>query len=205
MMLDSLLRDLRHACRSLARSPRFALSTILLLAAGIGANVAIYCFADGLFLRRPPVPDAERVVGIYGARDGSLCGTCISYPDYLVYKARSTTLSNVALFEWAWVWHGDGRNSRELIAGVVPPDFFEVMQVKPVLGRFFSGDENRSPNGNPVVVLSDDVWRTIFRANPSTIGSTVRLNRILFTVIGIAPPGIRTVHGRGQSIFGCRS
>ena len=70
------------------------------------------------------------LAGVYGEREGALCDNCISYPDYLIYREESKTLEGLAIYHWIWLWHTQGESSRELVAGAVTPNLFDILRVK---------------------------------------------------------------------------
>jgi predicted permease len=186
---------MRQAVRSLARTPNFTLTAVVLLAIGIGTNVAVFTFIDALFLQRLNVPESDRLVGIHGERARKLCTYCISYPDYLLHAATTKSLSAVALYDApVWVWDTQGENSRELFGAAVTSNFLDVMRVRPRMGRFFTAEENRAPNAHPVAVLSEHVWRERFAGDPQVLGRVVRFNRLAFTIIGVAPAAIEHIY-----------
>ena len=188
---DGLKLDVTFSLRVLRRSPGFTITAILLLAAGIGANTAVLSYVDAIFFRKPPVHEPERLVGIYGTRDDRVGEQNISWRDYTYYRDRATSFSGLAAFNWIWAWMSDGENSRELIAGTASDNLFEVMEVKPALGRFFSAEENAARQ--PVAVLGYELWKGRFGGDPGVLGRIVRLNRTAYTVVGVAPAEIGSI------------
>jgi predicted permease len=184
-------QDLRYGLRMLRRTPVFTAVAVLSLALGIGANTAIFSLVNALFLRLPRVEAPKQLVAVFGMRDGRI--ERISYPDYVAYRDRGNGVSGLAAYSWTWVWLTAGENSTELVGGLVSSNFFSVLGVKPILGRFILPEEDAVPGRDPVVVLGHRLWQSRFDGDPEILGKTVRLNRVAFTVVGIAPEGFTGV------------
>ncbi len=185
--MGTLLTDLRYASRMLRKHPGFTLIAVLTLSLGIGANTAVFSLVNALFLRQLPVKDAHQLVGIYDFRDGRVGGGDLSYADYLDYRDRNTVFSGLAAYSGAWVWMTEGETSSEFRGGLVSANYFSVLGVRPALGRFFLPEEDRVPDAHPVAVLSHRLWQQRFKGDPGLPGKMIRMNRLAFTVVGIAP------------------
>src|SRR5215471_9696998 len=165
--MPALLRNLRFALRLLSQNPGFALATILTLALGIGANTAIFTVTSALLLRPFPYHDPEQLVTL-SAKDKSkdFGGTLLRYE---LLRDANRSFQSVA------VWTNDNFNltgSGEPIQvpiARVSPSFFSLLGVQPHLGRNFA-DQEGHPEGKPVVILSDTLWRSRFHADPNIIG-----------------------------------
>jgi macrolide transport system ATP-binding/permease protein len=188
--LEDLARDLRYACRMLARNPGFAIVSVTSLAIGIGANCAVFSFADTLLLRPLTVPRPGDVVtvGLTGSSRDSLVA---SYRDYLDIRNQSKSFSGLVAFAKATVGFATERGATpKLCVGMlVSGSFFRVVGVEPQLGRDFRPDEELVPGRDAVVILGHDFWEQQFGADPAILGRAVRLNGIEFTVVGVAPAG----------------
>ena len=192
--LDSLLQDLKFGVRQIRQHPAFALTTILSLALGIGANTAIFTLVDQILLRLLPVHNPRELVQLRleGGRVGSQSGDGLhtfSYPLYRVLRDQNTVLAGLTgqVVEPVSLV---GEDRSELIrAGLVAGNFFQVLGVRPHLGRLLTDDDSRTKNTSPVTVLQFDFWQNRFGGNRAIVGSTIRLNGYPFTVIGIAAPG----------------
>lgn len=182
--LASLARDLRYALRQLRRSPGFAITAILTLALGIGANVVVFGVLNALILRPLNVPGAHRLFEIEHQEQGDLTQ---SYPDYLDYRARNTTFSEMATYRIEDVAMSTGGSAHTSWIYEVSGSYFEMLGVQPALGRFFHSSDEHGSNSAPYIVLSNAFWRTRFNADPRVIGTTVDLNKHPFTIIGVAP------------------
>lgn len=190
-----MLRDLRIAVRVLASRPGFTLVAALSLALGIGANSAIFSLVDALWFRPLAVPDASRIVRVFGATDQNPEAD-LSYPEYLDLAQTSALTDLVAVGgRGASLIEGDSRKLHTL--NLVSPNFFTALGVRPALGRLFQVDE---PDPM-VVVLGENFWRTHYGADPSIVGRKIRIERIHdvgFTVIGVLPKTFRGIETGGD-------
>lgn len=185
-----MLKNLLFAVRLLAKSPGFVVVAACSLAIGIGANSAIYSFADVLLLRPLPVPDPSRVVKVNAVRSGPFGGnTALSYPDYADLRDRNRTFDGLVATGFTHLGFQPDRNtqSRMKWSMFVTGNLFDVMGIKPVLGRGFRRDEDLVPGRDYVVVISSDLWKGEFGGSPSVVGQKIWLNGIQFTIIGVAP------------------
>jgi len=186
--MNSLLTDLRSAIRSLRAAPAFAAATIAILALGIGANTAIYSLVEPILFRRVAVHDPDRLVRIY-ATDEGVDLTNSSLPVYEDYRDGSASFEGLAAFADFIPLHMSvvGSDPERVTGALASGSYFDVLGVTPAKGRFFGPADERA--GNPVVVLSDRLWRRRFGADPAVVGKTLRLNRRTFAVAGVAPAG----------------
>ena len=188
--MSSVLNDVRYGLRMLVANPGFSAVAILSLAIGIGANTSTFSLADALLLRPLPVRHPDEIVRVLStSRSKQFAG--ISYPDYIDLRNQTQTLSGLVGYEQtALGFQSNPQAPTELKLGLaVSTDFFDVLGVKLALGRDFRPDEDRAP----VVILSDSLWQTEFAHDPSVIGRTLKLSKVTFTVIGVAPetfPGL---------------
>jgi predicted permease len=182
--MTNFLGDSRLAIRMLGRRPGLALAAIVSLALGIGANATIYTWIQGLVLfPLPGVPDQHRIVYLEGLNPkGSAVG--VSYPDFADYRQQTTMVALVA--EDETTMNLATRNQVDRIyASLVSWDFFDVLGARMALGRGFVPDEDRLPDGRPVVVLSHALWEHRLDADPHVVGRTIALNGRSFTVVGV--------------------
>jgi predicted permease len=188
-MTDALRRDLRYAVRMLARSPGFTAAAIVSLALGIGANVTIFTWARGVLL--DPLPGTAHPARLvkFLESDPDREFVSLSYPDYRDYRDRASKLAGFLVLRPVTAsLANDGRNER-VFAQLVSGNFFEVLGVRPAAGRLLMPDDDRTPLGHPVVVLSETFWRRRFGGDPSLVGRTIVLNTRAYTVIGVAQAG----------------
>jgi macrolide transport system ATP-binding/permease protein len=193
-----MLHDFRYALRTLRQNPGFASVAILSLALGIGANAAIYSFADALLFRPMAVPHASGVMAVQsqmrGESIGGLAGySQVSYPDYRDLRDRSQSFSGLVAAQYAPFGFSTTKDvlPEMKYGNFVSGNFFRVLDIKPILGRGFGPDEDEVPGRDAVVVLSYDLWKNALSSRPDAVGSTIFLNGIPFTVIGVAPEPFR--------------
>ena len=192
--LDVLTQDLGYGLRQLRLRPGFALAAILSLALGIGANTAIFTLVDQLLLRLLPVENPRELVQLRvdGARPGGNWGDgqhTFPYPTYLALRDRNTVFSGVTgqRVESANLLADEGGAS--IPVAMVAGNYFQVLGVRPHLGRLLLPDDDRTLNGHPVAVLQYDFWQSQYQGRQEIVGETIRLNGTPFTVVGIAGPG----------------
>jgi predicted permease len=190
LILENLARDLRYAFRQLRHSPGFALTAILTLALGIGANVVVFGVLNAILLHPLSLPNSDRLLQIAQKEQGNLNH---SYPDFLDIRARNTTLSDVAAYRMGYVGLSSGGSATSTWIYEASSNYFDMLGVQPTLGRFFHASDEHGPGSMPYVVLSDSCWRVHFNADPRVIGKTVDLNNHPFTVIGVAPSTFKGV------------
>ena len=190
---DVLTQDLKYGLRQLRLRPGFALAAILSLALGIGANTAIFTLVDQLLLRLLPVEDPHALVQLRldGARPGGNWGDGLHtfpYPTYLALRDRNTVFSGVSgqRIESANLLDDDGASS--ITVAMVAGNYFQVLGVRPHIGRLLGPDDDRNLNEHPLAVLQYDFWRSQYQGRRQIVGETIRLNGAPFTVIGVAAP-----------------
>lgn len=185
--LEELLQDLRFGMRMLLKNPGFTLVVVATLALGIGANTAIFGLVDALLLRPLPIVKAPGELVLLMRGDGR--GPTLSYPDFTVLRERNEVLSDLALYTQAPISFGNNVRSEVVLGAMVSGNYFDVLGIKPSLGRAFLPEEDRTPGAHPVVVLSHSFWQSRFNSDRAVVGQTIVLNNRRFTVVGIAPPG----------------
>jgi predicted permease len=182
--MQEWFRDARYALRQLRKTPTFTLTAILTLALGVGANSTIFSWMNSTLFS--PVPGANpKGTLIAMMRSGDLS---LSYPDYQDLRSHTHTLSGLIGWEVNPVnLTGSGKPQR-LWAALTTENYFEVLGVQPVLGRFFQPQEGQTPGGAPVAVLGYRTWQMLFSGDSKILGRTINLNQHPYTVIGVAPP-----------------
>jgi predicted permease len=185
--MGTFQQDLRYAVRGLLRSKGFAAVAILTIGIGIGANTTVYSWMHALLLN--PLPGAQdpgRVVALENvAANGDPLTT--SYPDYRDLRDNLQSFESISLTQSASFAVGD-EHTQPVWGELVSGSYFDLMQVRPALGRFFSGAErNDTQNVHAVAVISYSYWKSRFALSPSVLGATLRINRTPFTIIGVAP------------------
>src|SRR5215216_1663184 len=185
--LEELLQDLRIGVRMLRKNPGFTLAVAATLALGIGANTAIFGLVDALLLRPLPIVEAPSELVLLSRGDGR--GPTLSYPDFKDLRERNEVLSDLALYTQAPISFGNNVRSEVVLGALVSGNYFDVLGIKPSLGRTFLPEEDRTLGTHPVVVLSHSFWQSRFNNDRTLVGQTIVLNNQRFTVIGIAPAG----------------
>lgn len=192
--VSRLFTDIRYAARMLRRSPVFTIVVVLVISLGIGAVTTIFSAANAfLFKPLPGATDASRLVGIDRIETAGNGGAQATYPYYTFLRDRTRTLSGLAAWSKTDLTITVGETGHAVYGNMVSGNFFSVLGVRPALGRFFLPEEDVTPLAHPVIVVSHDFWRTALNADSNAIGRTVGVNGAQFTVIGVAPPGFRSV------------
>src|SRR5580693_1135764 len=188
--MRTLWNDIRYGFRMLAANPGFSAVAILSLAIGIGANTSMFSLADAMLLRPLPVEHPSDVVRVASTSPAQAYDR-ISYPDYIDFRDHAKSFSGLIGYKNIPVgFNPNPAAPAQLMLGLaVTTNFFDVLGVRPSLGRAFRTDEDREP----VVIISDSTWESQFGRDPSVIGRAVKLSKIDFTIIGVAPksfPGL---------------
>jgi predicted permease len=201
--MNSLLQDIRYALRQLRKSPAFTLTVILTLALGIGANAAVFTLFDQVLLRMLPVERPKELVrfqwtGSFSGSGSSFGGDITNYFSYPMYKDlrdQNQAFAGMLAADRASVgvsWHNQ---AEEEPAEIVSGNYFQVLGLKPTLGRMITPDDDTAKNANPVVVLSYNYWKARFASSPDVAGQTVLINGRPFTILGVAPENFESVIG----------
>jgi putative ABC transport system permease protein len=189
--METLLKNIRYSLRLWLKKPGFTLISVLTLALGIGATTAIFTVVNAVLLRPLPYPEPERIMALWPARPGSGYQG-VSEAKFVFWREHSQSFDGVAATQG--IGSGvnlSGGNEPEFVSGVrVSADFFRVLGVHPAIGRDFT-DEQDSPAGERVAILSDGLWRSRFAADPAVLGGTVSINGMDYTAIGVMPPAFR--------------
>jgi macrolide transport system ATP-binding/permease protein len=191
--VENLIRDFHYGFRALSQAPTFTMTAVVSIALAIGANTAIFSFADALLLRPLPVPDGSGVV--------TLCSVAqivtrlapgagrMSYADYRDYRDKLNSFEGLLLYDDIGGVISRDADDEPYVSGgyLVTGNFFDVLGIHMLLGRTFRPEEDQVPGRDAVMVLAHDLWKSYFAADPSVIGRKVRLNGLEFTIIGVAP------------------
>jgi predicted permease len=187
--LETLLQDLRYALRMLRRSPGFTAAAVLSLGLGIGANSAIFTLINALLLRMLPVNEPQQLVWLARASLATKQAHSYPYPFYRELREQKSVLSGLLCYSgMSAALNIDGSAERatgELVSG----NYFEVLGLKPVIGRVFTAEDEKTPGAGRVAVLSYGYWVRRFGADPAVVGRVIHLNAIPMTVIGVSPRG----------------
>jgi len=186
--IEEVWQDLRFGLRMLRKRPGFTLIAILTLSLGIGANTAIFSLLNAALLRPLPIAQPEQFIALSNSVTGRLFPT-FSYPNYKDMQARTEVFSGLLAYRFAPLsLSHDGLNER-LWGYSVTGNYFDVLGIKPALGRLISLDDDRTRGAHPVTVISHQCWQQRFGSDPSVIGKEVIVNGRNFTIIGVAPLG----------------
>lgn len=187
--MTAMLKSLRHALRLLMKAPGFTLVSVCSLAIGIGATSAMFSFGDALLLRPLPVPEPSRIAAVSTSTGEIFANTALSYPDYRDFRDGNRSFDGlIAASRVAFGFKPDAKSLPKIAIGMyVSGNFFRALGVQPVLGRAFLETEDQALGRDAVVVLGHDFWLHQLNASPSVAGSTIWLNSVPFTVIGVAP------------------
>lgn len=187
--MGDFLLDARYALRVLWKSPAFTSVVTLTLALAIGANVAVFGVVDAMLLRPLDVKDPDNLYQVRLNTWASGKALTTSYPAFEDLRRRNTTFSALAGFNG----FSDARlrwgTAVKRVTGhgfAITANYFEFLGAKPQIGRLIQPSDDHGPNSAPYMVLSDSLWRTAFNANPAILGTTVRLGKDIFTVVGVA-------------------
>ncbi len=194
-----LMNDVRFGLRLLRRSPWFTIVAVLTLGLGIAVNTTVFGWIDSVLLHPfPGAGDPRELALIETVTPAGEYLVNTSYLDYRDYRDSLTLVSGVALGRFTPLCVGaDGRTDRAW-AELVSANYFDVLKVKPALGRTFRPEEAREEGGAPVAVISHGMWQSRFGGDPNVLGRTIRLNRHELTIIGVAP---REFHGSTAGVL----
>jgi len=190
-IMQTLWQDLRYGARMLMKKPGFTLIAVIMLSLGIGANTAIFTVVNAVLLRPLSYPEPERIMRLAPEWPNASFMNA-SEPKFIFWRERSQSFDGVT----ATIGIGSGVNlsgvsEPEFVTGVrVSADFFRVLGARPTIGRGFTNEED-SPSGEPVVILSHGLWHRRFGADPDIAGKSVSINGNPYTVVGVTPEDFR--------------
>jgi len=186
--METILQDIRYGIRMLTKNPGVTTVAVLTLALGIGANAAIFSGVSAFTMRPLPVPEPDRVVRPVEIAEDRGISDEVSYPDFSDYRAQSTVFEAMSAEDMLPVAL-DSENQSDVVWGqVVSGSYFDVVRVKPMMGRTFLPEEDQAVGANPVVVISHSLWQRRFSSDPNIVGKTIRLSSRGYQVIGVMPP-----------------
>jgi predicted permease len=188
--MAGLLQDVRFAFRNLCKSPAFALTAVLMLALGICANSTVFSWINGTLLH--PIPGARytgELVSVMRGQWNTSPSPPFSYPDYRDLRDTNHTFIGILAFHHDWMTLTGDENPQRIYVTNTSGNYFDVLGIKPLLGRFFQPDEEAREGGVPYVVLSYALWQSRFAGDPGIVGKSIEMARHQTTVIGVAPAG----------------
>ena len=188
-LMETLLQDIRFGFRQLLKQRGFAALAIISMALGIGANTSIFSLVDTVLLRPLAVKEPSQLVELYGTLHNGAEWSLQSYPNYKEYRDRNTVFSGLCVYRVVVSSLTVNNSSQRVWGYLVSGNYFDVLGVKPMLGRSFSPEEDQAPDSHAVAVISYNCWQRRFGGDPAVVGKTVQFNTRPFTVIGVAPKG----------------
>src|SRR5262245_26701382 len=190
------LTDLRHAFRLLWKSKRITATTLVTLALCVGATTAIFSSVYALMLKPLPYQEPERIVELYtSASKAGLHHMPANVPFYIDYSRNATSYESLGLWTFFYSLVGD-KDSVVRTAGVrATAEMFTILRIQPVLGSFFTKDQNR-PGADKVIVLTQSYWQTQYQESPEVLGTNVRIDDEAYKVIGVAPRALEAFDAR---------
>ena len=196
--MQTLMQDVRYAVRMLAKSKAFSAIAILSLALGIGANTTIFTVVNAILLHPLPVKDISRVVEVDTVDTKTVVTIAnvaklgMSYPNCQDYARENQVFSGTVCFAGPLPLTWSGRaEPKQVLGQLVTANYFDVLGLRPAVGRFFLPDEDTKPGGNNVAVVSYSLWVNKFGSDPDIVGKTLTLNAMPYTVIGVGPRGFK--------------
>ncbi|MFY9825563.1 MAG: ABC transporter permease [Thermoanaerobaculia bacterium] len=193
-------KDARLGIRRWLKRPLSTLVALGMLALGIGISASVLSLVRAVLLRPLPFKDPSHLVQVASLNQGEKNHAWpVSYPDFLDWRARSRTLSDLAAVTEELLLKVAGPEGPELISGeMVSASYFPLLGVKPVLGRTFLANEDATPGGNNVAVLGYELWRQRFHGDPAVLGKSFELNETSYAVVGVLPAGFHGMSDRAQ-------
>jgi predicted permease len=187
--MEKLLQDIRFGFRQLMKQPGFAVLAITSMALGIGANTSIFSLVDTALLRPLAVKEPSRLMELYGTINNGAEWSLQSYPNYKDYRDRNTVFSGLFIYRVVVSGLTVNNTSQRVWGYLVSGNYFDVLGVKPMLGRAFLPEEDQTADSHPVAVISYNCWQRRFAGDPEIVGKSVEFNSRPFTIIGVAPKG----------------
>jgi predicted permease len=185
---DEFLQDIRFGGRMLFRNPGFSILAILCLTLGIGGSAAVMSWIEGILIRPYPlVAHQDRMVAMFGTRQGTTEKEGLSYPDFLDLQKNSTLFESFIVDRIMGTTLSIGDRAERASGGIVSANYFDALGVRPMLGRGFRPEEGEGRNAHPVTVISYLTWQDRYKGDPDIIGKTQILDGVRHTIIGVTP------------------
>ncbi len=187
--MQTLMQDIRFSLRMLAKNPGFATIAIITLALGIGATTTIFSWIDSTLLN--PIRGAAATRDLVSLMKGETSDSPtppFSYLDYLDLRERNRSFSAILAYHDDYMSLTGGTKTERVYGALTSANYFDVLGVRPVLGRTFLPEEEQKPGGAPVVVIGYGLWQGHLGGDRSAIGRAIEINRQLYTIVGVAPP-----------------
>lgn len=197
--MDTLIQDLRYACRMLANKPGFAALAVLTLALGLGANTALFSVVNGVLLNPLPYPHPEQLVTLHESKPNFDAGS-ISYPNFLDWQRNNRTFSSLAVtrsYSFSLTGAGD---AEQVNAAFISSELFPLLGVNPVIGRTFNGEDDRTGAG-PVALISAGLWKRKLGSGPQVLGKSITLDGRAYTIVGVVPASLDLPMISGKDLY----
>lgn len=189
--MHTFLQDLRYGIRMLTKTPGTTIVAIFALALGIGANAAIFSGVSAFIFRPLPVPEPDQLVRPLEVTDDRGTTDEYSYPDFADYRDQNTVFEGIFAEDMAQAAISSEDQSDVIWGQMVSGNYFDVLRVKPILGRTFLPDEDKTPGAVAVVVIGHSLWQRRFASDANIVGKTIDLNGRAYEVIGVAPESFK--------------
>ena len=188
---SDLWQDVRVTMRSLARAPGFVAVVTLTLALGIGLNSAVYSIVDAYLFRPMPVPNGREIV-VLAQSDAALSAPHeLSFPNYRDFRRDTAIFRDLAAYAMNDMNLSGAHGAQRIMVQEVTANFFPMLGLRPVVGRFFAAGDDEGELAHPYIVVSYAFWQSRLGANPAVVGDTLRLNNRPVTIIGVTPEGFQ--------------
>jgi putative ABC transport system permease protein len=193
--MEKLLRDIRYGTRSIVKSPRFTVAAVLTLALGIGANTAMFSVIRSVLMSSWPFANPGRLL-LVSQRQANGDGNLFSTRDFLDWQQQGGLLVQMgAHVYWQFNISSPGEPPQRISGGVVSHELLPVLGVQPLLGRFFTPQEDQTGAGQ-FVMLSYIFWKDRLGADPHIVGKSIQIDRVPYTVVGVMPVGFNGFDGK---------
>jgi predicted permease len=200
-MMNSFLSQLKQIVRRLWRAPVFTLVTLITLAAGVGANIAVFSVVEGVLLKPLPYPHPESLVGVWHTAPGlNIDDVNMAPSNYFIYREQGRTFEDIGIYQGGSVSVTGQGNPEQVPALNVTDGVLPVLGIAPVLGRWFNRVDD-TPAGPETVMLSYNFWQSHFGSNPSIVGQTIRVDGKARQIIGVMPKEFRFLDWEQPALF----
>jgi hypothetical protein len=207
VMLSNIWSDIRYAARAFRRHPGYAVAAIAPIALGIGINTGVFSVLDAIALQPVASANPSELVTVYqqfeGVKERRIHGAraMFSTPEFRSYRDATRMLNGLMAFSRYWTVTLGGESPREIGGTLVSCNYFDVLQVRPVLGTGFTATNCDAPNPAPAVILTHELWTRAFAADPAIASKTITLNGRTVAVAGVAPEGFDGIDIMKVSFF----
>jgi putative ABC transport system permease protein len=191
-----MLNDIRYGLRQLIKHPAFTIIAILTLALGIGANTAIFSVVNAILLKPLPFPEPDQLIAVgmtdLRAKDQTVLNS-LSYPDFFDFRDQNRTLTSIAVYRDRSFALSAEEGATSLRGQKVSGEFFDVLGIKPQIGRAFTRADEQAGGGPAgfTVIISHEFWQQHYGADPNVVGRTITLDRRPYTIAGVMPGGFQ--------------